>query len=81
MESSKLYLIQHEKMFIRGLGTGAFVPTQELSRKELLQEYIKTTAIRKNWNGVDRYGAAAFARECLEVEFYRESTACTFKNS
>ena len=32
MESSKLYLIQHEKMFIRGLGTGAFVPTQELSR-------------------------------------------------
>tara|TARA_R110000744_G_scaffold59521_1_gene123775 strand:- start:31 stop:279 length:249 start_codon:yes stop_codon:yes gene_type:complete len=81
MESSKMYSTQHEKMFIRGLGTGAFVPVQELSRKELLQEYIKTAANRKNWDGVDRYGAAAFARECLEVEFYGPAGNCTLRDS
>jgi len=66
-DNVRIFAIQHEKLFLKGLGT--FAEDQKVSRYELLQRYIQAAEYRTNWGEVDKYKALDYARKCLRVQY------------
>jgi hypothetical protein len=55
---------QKEREFIDGLGT--FTIAQELTRKELLQNYVKAAKKRCHWDNVDPFIVIQHAKDRLK---------------
>lgn len=56
-----------ELVFVRGLGLRACAG-HEMSREQLLRNYLSAMSQRTDWRGIDPNRVAAAAREALDFE-------------